>query len=180
VSERNPNIPQLDFPELAADLISELRLTKIQGLLDFTNTVQPVYIVSARGGALTVTAGAPLATPGEMFNSHDINPAVNTVLADTGALVAGDYDVHLQIGYVELATAGNSTPSFQHRNAANTATLANLQVPFTFTGPATQNVWDYSYAISIETNERLRWQVETFAFAGILTTAITAIRRPAP
>ena len=179
MAPRDPNRPQADFPQLVADLIAELRLGGQVGLLDFNTSIQPVYIVSARGGALAVTATPPVWTSAEIFNDFVVTPALNSVLVDTGQLAEGEYDV---ISRISIAGQGpaNGEIQLQIRDAANAVTLA---VPLTMPTTALNVVVSVSLplvGIKIATNERLRIQVVTSAVTGVITCVIMAKRRVAP
>lgn len=179
---RNPRSVQLDFPQLTADIIQELRLLGTIGLLDFKPEIQPVYIVSARGGSLDVISSQPVFTTAEIFSDQTANPAINAVLATTGALPAGDYDVKAICTWATTgAPAANPTFDFQHRDAADAVTLA--RVPFAAvldTVSTTSGVLVIDYATTLATNERLRWQALTAIAVGNSGTVIMARRRLVP
>ena len=77
-------------------------------------------------------------------------PAANAVIADTGALVAGDYLVEITMGFADTVLAGKGL-ACEHRNAANAATVAELGVcP---AGTAAPIVYK---RVSVAANERIR------------------------
>jgi len=179
---RDPSSVQLDFPQLVSDLIGELRLQGTVGLLDFKDSVQPVYIVSARGGALDVTASQVVYPSASIFTNKTQGPLVNVVLADTGQLPAGTYDIKTIIGITNNANATvNADVEFQHRNAANAANLATVPVPVVDIATHENVFWfTWDYATILAANERLRYQVVVLGFSGRVDTTIMAVARPTP
>ena len=79
-----------------------------------------------------------------------VNPGIGAVLADTGQLVAGYYDVRAMWTSTE---AGTGALYLQHRNAANTADVKSQYSIFALsTFYAVEWLRNYRF----ETNERLR------------------------
>ena len=179
MSQRDPDKPQLDFPQLTADIISELRLTGQVGLLDFLDEVRPVYIVSARGGSLPVRTTVAAFTSASITGSSPINPAANTIISDTGPLPAGDYDM-----YCNLTVQGTMNVSgrieFQHRDAANTATLGILLTLGMTTTHQANSVQLPLIGYTLGLNERLRIIVGGGGVTGIVTLAFGFQLRPTP
>ena len=175
---------QLDFPDLAADIIRELRIQGTVGLLDFNDSVQPVYIVSSRGGALDVTAEPNIFGSAEIFSSTDAGAlAANLILADTGQLPAGTYDVKAIVSWVTNAAPAGATGTFdfQHRNAANAANLSNVPLAWeTELGDNIASSDTFTFATVLALDERLRFQLLIAGFNGRVGTTIMAARRPAP
>lgn len=85
-----------------------------------SNVVQPITIVDSD---IAIPASVSLPTIGSANSTGDqVAPAVNTILADTGALAAGTYNLILTCGIV------NSTSSLRgvelaRRDAANAADI---------------------------------------------------------
>lgn len=78
-------------------------------------------------------------------------PSANSVQADTGALVAGDYDFDINLACADTVAVGKGLV-IEHRNAANNATTHNL-------GACTPNGGSVQFRLrryTIATNERLR------------------------
>jgi len=148
--DRDPAKVQLDFPQLTADLISQLQLVGVIGLLDFQTSVQPTFIVGSRG--LTITQEKPLYLPAEIFQEEVINPAVNAIFADTGQLPAGDYDIQAWLSVSQTVGLDNSI-QLQHRNAANTATLTSW---FMFVTVGTTNNLHVDFSLRLADDERFR------------------------
>lgn len=121
---RDPFRPQLDFPDLVAELITQLRLRGQVGLLNFSDEVVPAFLVGSRG--INFAGDLPIFTSASVFAGSLALPVGNTVVADTGALPAGDYDVMANLGAIGTIGVNADGYAVQHRNAANTATLATL------------------------------------------------------
>lgn len=177
---RDPLAIQLDFPLLVADLIEQLRLTGTMGLLNFLPEVRPTFIVGSREGAITFRASPVTYKSSEVFDGTSTNPTANTVIADTGQLPAGTYDMFCQMSFNGTTPSNGQTCLFQHQNAANSATLAILMsLP---THPASKAV---SQALpimgyEIATNERFRVVSPAETLSGGLSASIYAAIRPAP
>jgi len=179
VAPRDPIRPQLDFPELTADLIGQLNLKGQVGLLDFLDSVQPTIIVAVRQG-VGFTFNPPAFAAAAVFSNSSSAPAVNTVLADTGQLAAGVHDVI--VGWSMSNNTAIVNIDLQHRNAANTATLANW--PHQLQGDASVVVQSMpiNFAYEIAVNERLRWQITvgSMSASARINTWIMAQGRPVP
>jgi len=179
VAPREPIRPQLDFPELTADLIEQLNLKGQVGLLDFIDSVQPSFIIGIREG-IGFTFTAPTFTSAGVFSDFSFAPAVNTVLADTGPLPAGNYDV--KAGWSWSNQTASAGCDMQHRNAANAANLAewphNLQGDASVTNASFPITFGYTLAL----NERIRFQVTSanFSAASRVNTWIMVQRRAVP
>jgi len=174
---RDPSKIQLDFPQLTADLIRDMRLVGVLGLLDFNPTVQPVFIIGDRD--LSVDAVAPVFGSAQIFNGHASAPVVATVIATTGQLPAGEYDVWAELSNVGVSP-GTSHMELQHRNAADAATLAVLaDVPSSgvAVGVSSQ-VPMVGYTIAA--NERLRAVIVGANNTGAVTAVIGVRIRPIP
>lgn len=178
MAERNPDKPQLDFPQLTADLIEQLRLVGPVGLLDFLDAVQPVYIVAQREGALDIGLTPPVFASAEISFGDAVNPASGAVIATTGPLAAGNYDIFAEISANALIIVGGSLV-VEHRNAADTVTLARLlYITLAGTMFASQAFLPtVGYEISL--NERLSIAV-TGIVSGVVAGMIAARLRPTP
>jgi len=103
-------------------------------------------------------------------SSRNVAPAANTVLADTGALAAGQYDIEVDAGSSDTVALGKHI-EIQHRNAANGANLHTYVIP----GPLAQSfVWK---KIHVALNERIRGQSGVIAGAGSVYTVHIIVRR---
>lgn len=172
---RDPLAIQLDFPLLTADLISELRLVGALGLLNFLPEVRPTYIVGSREGALRITTAPVVFKTAETFTGRQTNPAADVVVATTGQLPAGDYDVQCSFS---LASSGGNIGfvSFEHRNAANLANLSRWDLAVV---SGIRDTIQFSFALELADDERL--QVRTgIIITGQISATIMAKRQPTP
>lgn len=113
----------------------------------------------------TVSVGGGLLDSGcDMFNAN--NPAVNTILADTGPLATGTYRFFLMI----CATALYNTNVFavQHRDAANAATLQDF---FPTNGANTTVQIQFTLEITVP-NERVRF-TNVAAYASLISGVLS-------
>lgn len=184
MAPRDPTTPQLDFPQLTADIIEQLRLTGTVGLLNFLDGVRPVYIAAARENALDLPARFPVFRSSEIFSNTATNPALNAVLADTGQLAAGTYDVRAMVS-TGILGAPQVFPviDLQHRDAANLATLSSIpnQISVNTNIISDLHAITWTYATVIAANERLRFQLTSAAVTnGRIGTVIMAARRAEP
>lgn len=85
-------------------------------------------------------------------------PAAAAVIATTAALVAGDYMVEISMGFSDVLAAGKAL-AFEHRNAADSATVAELGHC-----PAGTNFVQVYKRVTVAVNEKLR--VINLAVAG--------------
>ncbi len=181
MAERNAERIQLDFPQLVADVIRQLNLTGTVGLLEFSDQVTPVYIVAQRAGALDIVTAPVTFESAEVFNGQAWSAAANTVLADTGAMAAGTYDLQLQLSCT-ASTAAAATPFvIEHRNAANAVTLAVLlSQAIIVTQGAAHSVQTGIFGYVIALNERIRILTPNQLVSGGLSGQIFAALRPTP
>lgn len=93
------------------------------------------------------------------------NPGTSDVLADTGALSAGLYEVRICVG-CSVAAAFN----FQHRNAANGATNETIVIR-----AAAGQTGEYVFKFNVNTNERLR-ALPAAVITGVAEITIEATR----
>lgn len=184
MARRDGTRPQVDFPQLIADVIDQLNVRGPLGVLDLSDQVIPAFIIGSRAGSLQVTVTPVNFASAAVFHGASTTPAANTVIVDTGALPAGDYDVlsHISSGANLVATAGVCI--LEHRNAANAATLATLlsvSIAQTSTaeGPNGSELPLIGYTLAL--NERLRVVSPAFNVnAGSISASIFAQRRVAP
>jgi len=174
---RDPSKIQLDFPQLIADVIADLNLVGTVGLLDFAPTVLPVYIIGDRD--LTVDSVPVAFRSAEIFSGFNAAAGIAAVIADTGALPAGTYDIFAKINLAG-STAAVAHAEVQHRNAANAATLAVLaDVPTTSTVTSgNASILHSGYVLA--GSERIRIQMLVAALSGGITGVIGARLRPVP
>ena len=169
---------QLDFPQLTADLIAALNLTGTLGLLELSDLVTPVFLIGSRGIVFGVEN--PVFGSAGISSGTALNPAANTIVADTGVLPDGDYDIAGNIAFAGSMVASNSAFVLEHRNAANNATLATLLsltvINVASNGVSTLPVTGYKIGL----NERLRLRTWIAAFTGAVSGSIMVQIRPTP
>jgi len=170
---RDASKVQLDFPVLTADLIDQLRLTGVIGVMDFLPEVRPTFIIGARG--LTATVNPPTFLQSEIFSVEATNPAANSVVVDTGQLAAGDYDVVLAWGQTQT-TVQVTSPQMQLRDAADAVTLLQWFLPSNIIANVNTNI---TFAINILLNQRIRLFTGA-ALIGNIGGTIMAKRRVVP
>ncbi len=182
MARRDASIVQLDFPQLVADLITTLRLTGALGVLNLSDTVIPVISVGdVRPPTFSFT---PVTfSSGEIVSGFLHDAPGNTVIADNAPLVAGTYDLHLFLSNAGINPIALTRPlEVQHRNAANTVTLAvllSLATPSTSSGPGSAQTSIFGYVIG--SAERLRVQSPNLAVSGGgVSGIIYAAIRPTP
>jgi hypothetical protein len=124
-----------------------------------TNVVQPVSIVDS-DITLSTTSGTPL-----MDTSFSagllVGPAAATVIADTGAQLAGNYFAVVMFSGTEVVN-GLSGINLARRNAAN---AADIWTQSFFANPGALNQV-FVIRLILQTNERLRMTVGPSAFTG--------------
>lgn len=149
MAERDPTVPQSDDAELQAEVIRLLRIVGPLGRLNVADIIVPVLhmgdVVSR-----AVDARPPLFTSNNLFTEGiKTSGAANELMADTGQLPMGDYDL-----ICTLQSSSSSTLNWevQHRNAANTANIAAFQVTNRVNADSFSERFGYTFAA----NERLR------------------------
>lgn len=153
--ELPPGTPEVDDPILLADLI---RILSIKGALGKMRVADIVLPIVSLGDVVQPTVEVRQAA----FRSTDIfggagvvAPAVNTILADTGPLPAGVYDVALYASSNDSGSAAART-RVEHRDAANAANLAQWDLQ---TASQDQTaIWSpwITFGYELALNERLR------------------------
>lgn len=173
MAPRDPLAVQLDFPQLTADLIDQLRLTGTLGVLNFSDTVVPVYLVGDNG--ISFEIAEPAIATAQITDGTAANPAATAVIVDTGQLPAGIYDMQLYMAYAASA-APEGYLEWQHRNAANVATLATWRMGTR--GPG-YDAFTTRFSVLVQLNERYRL-VCTAGLTGVGGGTISHRIRPAP
>jgi len=152
-----PGTPEVDDPLLVADLIALLSIKGAIGKLPLADIVIPVVNL---GDVVT----AAVEVRGPVFRSTDVfsegtqtAPGAGDILADTGALMVGEYDVMFMCGADDVGSAGRFI-SIEHRNAANDTTLATWLYPVNATTVSkTTTLWPmHGFSYVLGDNERLR------------------------
>ena len=179
MAERDPSKVQLDFPQLTADIIAALRLTGTLGLFDMSDVVIPTISVG-NVRPQTFSFSPIVFSSAEVSFGSAFSPVANTVIADTGALAAGTYDVQLQLASGIRVAAASTPLMIQHRNAANAITLATLLSTDPAGGDVGNAVQSPIFGYVIALNERLRIITGSSAFTGGVSGSIFAALRPTP
>lgn len=116
-----------------------------------SNVVQPVSIVDSDITLSAVVTTVLQDTP--FTTGPQLSPAANTVLADTGALSAGTYQVRILASQDMAVANGVGSMKMQRRDSAN---AANIWEQSLATGQQGTCVVDLSMRIVLSTSERLR------------------------
>lgn len=155
MAEQNSNIPQVTDPNTVADLIRLLQIRGAIGVLNVADIVLPVVNLGDLSPSETI-ARLPAWRSTDVFSEGvQVTPAAGTVLADTGQLPAGVYDVAFMCSSNEDADT-QGVIDFEHRNAANAANLAVWSHLLRNSALAT-TVWAYyTFGYELAVNERLR------------------------
>lgn len=151
---RDPTRPQLEFPALVAEMITQLRLTGQVGRLNFSDEVIPAFLIGSRG--INFGGDLPTFNSAAVFDGSVSLPPVSTVVVDTGPLPAGTYDLVANFGYGGSFALGFGTVTFEHRDAANAATLAVLASVTVLDAILTDHIELPLIGYDIGLNERLR------------------------
>lgn len=149
MAEFNPRVGQVNDPDLEAALN---RLLTIVGPLGRLNVLDTVIPIVSLGNVVdpTIQVEQPSFTVGQFFTAGIITaPAAGAVLADTGQLPAGVYDVVVTLANSENSSVHNAF-IVAHRNAADTADLST----WNFATIGGQLVSAYAKVLAL--NERIR------------------------
>jgi len=175
MAEIDPNTPQVVDPERTVDLTRLLQIRGPLGVLNVLDTIVPV-VNMGDVVARTVRVDQPVFSSSTIFSAGILTAvAINTVHADTGAQPEGDYDI-LLMGWAQASVAQNWT--IEHRNAANTANLAQWSVTTGDNAVGQPPIFVQKFAYSLSINERLRILNVGGAFpAGNTSHAVIFARR---
>jgi hypothetical protein len=153
LAELDPSRPQAVDPEVHADLV---RLLQIRGPLGVLNVIDAILPTVSLGTVVPtdVNIRSPIFRSTNVFSAgRKPAPAANSVLADTGPLPGGIYDV---ITMMNVNESGQSSLFFQHRDAANAANLMALDVDVG-TGLGVHGFDQLVLSYELAVNERLRF-----------------------
>lgn len=176
---RDPTRPQLEFPALVAELITQLRLTGQVGRLNFSDEVIPAFLIGSRG--IDFGGGGPSFRSPGVFNGANLNPAALTVVTDTGPLPAGTYDIQGSISFVgAFAILPSVTLSIQHRDAANAVTLATLLLLPAHNTAVFMETELPLIGYELGTNERIRIITSNAVMVGSVAGTVFVQIRPTP
>ena len=150
MAERDATRAQSLDDEVLASLHRLLKIVGPVGLLNVSDTIVPVVSL---GDVVqrTITVAQPAFLPANIFTALNTASAAGTVQADTGALPEGTYDCQIM---VSADNTGDLTWNFQHRNAANTASLVEWN--HRTQGGGNTPPFLQVFAVEIALNERLR------------------------
>ena len=115
-----------------------------------TNVVQPVSLVDTDISIPTTLTRVVLDVP--FTAGETAAPGINVVLADTGALPAGDYNCRIMLGS-DASSATTVDLRIQRRNAAN---AANIWVHRFALQQTAQNFYDIELTVTLVASERIR------------------------
>lgn len=138
-------------PELTANLTRLLSITGPLGVLKVLDTIVPVVSL---GDVVqpTITVVTPSFRSSDIFSAGvQVGQDAGTVLADTGQLAAGTYDVKVLIA--SASPTSLQEVDMEHRNAANAANLAVWPHYVVNDG---RGPWAYEFGYVLALNERLR------------------------
>lgn len=131
-----------------------------------TNIVQPVSIVDQEATFQVSSAPALYGTPASIGRSAA--PALNTVLADSGALAVGAFNCKVVVDWFDQVN--NVEIGIQHRDAANAANIWERRL-FTSTATGQTGAIVFEFADTFLVNERLRVIVLVAGGAGSIYQA---------
>jgi hypothetical protein len=114
----------------------------------------------------TFNGRAPQVAP-TVASGQATAPAIAAVIADTGALAAGVYDLEITLGFSGVLAAGKHL-SVEHRNAANAANVFQYGLC-----PAGASKTVYISRVVVAANERIRVVVGPVAAAAAEVTHAT-------
>jgi hypothetical protein len=162
--DQDATVPQVNDAELETGLIRALSVVGQIGKLRVLDIVIPTISL---GDVIqpTVEVRSPSFRSTDVFsNGVLVGAAANALLADTGALAEGIYDVQYYLA--SSNTAANTEINFEHRNAANTATLAIWSFIFYRQTSYVTIPWvPNPIAYEIASNERIRLVIGSVGMA---------------
>lgn len=118
---------------------------------ELISTVQPVSLVDSDIVLSAVTTSMTLDSANS--TGEQVTPAAATVLADTGALNAGNYQIFVQASAYDPAAA--NILQIARRNSTNTADLWVMNVPCLITAALANGRIELSARIVLSQNERV-------------------------
>lgn len=123
MAQRDGTRPQVTDPDTVSQLIRLLQIKGPVGVLDVADFILPTVSLGSVDNVV-VQARQPAFEPSNWFtNGIATNQAANAVYAGTGPLPIGVYDIVVNITHI--SPTNNARFEFQHRNAADSATIAN-------------------------------------------------------
>jgi len=163
--ELPPGTPEVTDTVLIADLLQFLSIRGSLGRLPLADVVVPVISVGDVRPTAVITRPPDFRAQDIFSNGHVIGPGASGVLADTGQLAAGTYDVGFHCAG-EPATF-NVSVNLEHRNAANAANLAVWGHLLLHNAANNVVIYQhYTFGYQIGANERLRAVTDIATGAG--------------
>jgi len=138
-----------------------------------SDTILPISIVDSQ---ITLAAEAVkvLYSRSQMFSGRATAPTSSTVIVDSGALAAGDYD--LQVWATGMSNTGGVSLRMEHRDAANGASIFDYDM-LNWLATQAQHA-EYDLALTLLANERVRViAVGNFAAGEEVAAAVLIKRR---
>lgn len=155
-AELPPGTPEIDDPLLVADLIKLLSIKGAIGRLPLADIVIPVVNLGDVVQPTVETRVNPWRSSDVFSIGPQIAVAAGTVLADTGALPQGIYDVAVMCQGVDDSAPTTEAINLEHRDAANAANLA-VWSHMIFDNTVSMVVFPYyTFSYELGVNERLR------------------------
>jgi len=171
MAERDPTVPQSDDTEALAETIRVLNIVGPLGRFNVLDTIIPTFSMG-EVAQQTIQVVSPSFRSTDIFSTGiQVNAAAGLVLADTGQLAVGTYDMLLQMSSSQDEVATEFQVQF--RNAANAANVAVW--PYVMRGTDAV-IATLTFALEIAANERLRI-VNIAAGAGTDRVAATIFAR---
>ena len=173
MAELEPRTPQSIDPDLQANLVRLLQIKGPLGILNVPDVIVPVVIMGEIAPRDVITR-QPRFDVADWFSAGiTLSPAANSILADTGQLPAGVYDVIISIGSNTGAAAEQW--AVQHRDAANAANLGIIEHIQLAEGNAQQPLY-MAFSHSFVSNERLRILNTSAIVGSVIATILCRIQ----
>mgnify|MGYP000120314713 CR=1 FL=1 len=176
MADPDPTIPQVVDPERTVDLT---RLLQIRGPLGVLNVLDTIVPVVNMGDVVprSIRIQQPSFRTTDIFGGRFFSGvAADTILADTGALAEGDYD--LIISMTSRSSAALQHFNVEIRNAANTVNLAVWSHSMRMV-TADSIFLTLTLALVLATDERVRVLQRVANVAGEASAVVIFARRRA-
>lgn len=142
-----------------------------------SNVIQPVSLVDQEVDITTIAS--PVLFGGLPSSAGFINnPAANAILADTGQLPAGNYDLKVWVSLYS-DTTGNGAMVLERRDAANAANIWSAEIMACAAGASSFQNIERTLSVPLQENERFRIR-NVVALAGTATVQATIFQERRP
>ncbi len=161
MAEVRADVPQLNDPQLEADLLRVLSIRGPLGKINIVDAILPVVLMgTVRPFDFQVLQ--PSFDVAAVFAGATTNPGISAVIVDTGQLPAGTYDVKINVSY---ATAGSVLGflQLQLQRGAIPATVASWNIPV---GATETHTFESSFAFDL-------FELDAFRVQNITGVALT-------